>query len=141
MVQKGDRVRCRLVAQEFAGKDKREDLYAGAPPLAATRYVLSGCVSRGVRRTSTRKLMVLDIKKCILLRGGNAQGLCGTPSRRRQPRHGRIVSQIIVWHAGRSLQLVPFILEGVGWPRVRKMRIKPLQFLARRQEGGMDRTW
>ena len=30
-VNKGDRVRCRLVAQEFAGSDKREDLYAGTP--------------------------------------------------------------------------------------------------------------
>ena len=39
-VKKGDKVRCRLVAQEFAGSDKREDLYAGTPPLAATRYLL-----------------------------------------------------------------------------------------------------
>ena len=31
-VKKGDKVRCRLVAQEFAGSDKREDLYAGTPP-------------------------------------------------------------------------------------------------------------
>ena len=46
-VKKGDKVRCRLVAQEFAGNDKREDLYAGTPPLAATRYLLSDIVSRG----------------------------------------------------------------------------------------------
>ena len=46
-VNKGDKVRCRLVAQEFAGSDKREDLYAGTPPLAATRYLLSESVSRG----------------------------------------------------------------------------------------------
>ena len=32
---KGDKVRCRLVAQEFAGGDKREDLYAGTPPLSS----------------------------------------------------------------------------------------------------------
>ena len=31
-VKKGDRVRCRLVAQEFAGSDKREYLYAGTLP-------------------------------------------------------------------------------------------------------------
>ena len=46
-VNKGDKVRCRLVAQEFAGSDKREDLYAGTPPLFATRYLLSDSVSRG----------------------------------------------------------------------------------------------
>ena len=50
-VKKGDKVRCRLVAQEFAGSDKREDLYAGTPPLAATRYLLSDSVSRG-RKTN-----------------------------------------------------------------------------------------
>ena len=61
-----DRVRCRLVALEFAGKDKREYLYAGTPPLAATRYALSDCVSRGVSRRPTRKLMVLDTKKAFL---------------------------------------------------------------------------
>ena len=46
-VKKGDKVRCRLVAQEFAGNDEREDLYAGTPPLAATRYLLSDSVPRG----------------------------------------------------------------------------------------------
>ncbi len=46
-VKKGDKVRRRLVAQELAGNDKREDLYAGTPPLSATRYLLSDSVSRG----------------------------------------------------------------------------------------------
>ena len=32
VVQKGDKVRCRHVAQEFTGSDKRDDLYAGTPP-------------------------------------------------------------------------------------------------------------
>ena len=45
-VKKGDKVRCRLVAQEFAGSDKREDLYAGTPPLSPTRYLLSQRVER-----------------------------------------------------------------------------------------------
>ena len=45
--KKPDLVRCRLVAQEFAGSEKREDLYAGTPPMAATRYLLSDTVSRG----------------------------------------------------------------------------------------------
>ena len=45
-VKRGDKVRCRLVAQVFAGNDKREDLYAGTPPLSATRYLVSDSVSR-----------------------------------------------------------------------------------------------
>ena len=53
-VKKGDKVRCRLVAQEFAGKDKREDLYAGTPPLSATRYLLSDSVSMGIQRVRLR---------------------------------------------------------------------------------------
>ena len=58
-------VRCRPVAQEFAGIDKREDLYAGTPPSSATRYLLSDSVSRGKSRV-TRKLMVVDIKRAFL---------------------------------------------------------------------------
>ena len=67
-VDKGDQVRCRLVAQEFAGSDKREDLYAGTPPLSATRYLLSNTASRCRRVSSfpSRKLMVLDIKRAFL---------------------------------------------------------------------------
>mgnify|MGYP000446280345 FL=1 len=68
-VKKGDKVRCRLVAQEFAGSDKREDLYAGTPPLPATRYLLSDIVSRG-RRNGKGELMVVDIKRAFL------HGLC-----------------------------------------------------------------
>lgn len=57
-------VRCRLVAQEFA-HDKRDDLFAGTPPLAAARYVLSDCMSRG-RSSFKRSVMVLDVKKAFL---------------------------------------------------------------------------
>jgi len=67
-VDKGDQVRCRLVAQEFAGSEKREDLYAGTPPLSATRYLLSNTASRGRSYgvPPSRKLMVLDIKRAFL---------------------------------------------------------------------------
>ena len=67
-VDKGDQVRCRLVAQEFAGNDKRDDLYAGTPPLSATRYLLSNTASRCRWMSSflNRKLMVLDIKRAFL---------------------------------------------------------------------------
>jgi len=82
-VKKGEKVRCRLVALDVAGIDKREDLYAGTPPLSATRYLLSDSVSREERgntnkggtslqcvtpgrRRSSRKLMVVDIKRAFL---------------------------------------------------------------------------
>ena len=66
-VKKPNQVRCRLVAQEFAGSEKREDLYAGTPPMAATRYLLSDTVSRGRARVrQKRKLMVLDVKRAFL---------------------------------------------------------------------------
>ena len=68
--KKGDKVRCRFVAQEFAGSDKREDLYAGTPPLAATRYLISDSVSRGRKNRYRRKLMVVDVKRAFL------HGLC-----------------------------------------------------------------
>ena len=69
-VKKGGKVRCILVAQEFAGSDNGVYLYAGIPPLSATRYLLSDSVSRGKRRMNTRELMVVDIKRASL------HGLC-----------------------------------------------------------------
>ncbi len=65
--KKPNLVSCRLVAQEFAGSEKREDLYAGTPPMAATRYLLSDTVSRGRGAAGRRrKLMVLDVKRAFL---------------------------------------------------------------------------
>ena len=58
----GDRELC---AQEFAGKSKREDLFAGAPPLTAVRYVLSSAVSRG-RASVRQKIALVDTEKAFL---------------------------------------------------------------------------
>ena len=63
---KNPEVRCRLVAQEFATNDYRDDLFAGTPPLAAMRMLLSEAASRGRERSRRTKLMVLDIKKAFL---------------------------------------------------------------------------
>ena len=57
---KGDEVRCRFVAQEFAKGDPREDLFAGTPPLFAARMLVSRTASSPEPRCT---LMVLD---CIL---------------------------------------------------------------------------
>ncbi len=43
----GNGVRSRLVAQELASNDGRDDLFAGTPPLAAARYLLSDLASKG----------------------------------------------------------------------------------------------
>ena len=40
-VQKGEEVRCRCDAQEFAAGDPRTDLFAGIPPLFAARLLVS----------------------------------------------------------------------------------------------------
>ena len=45
-VLKGNLVRSRLVAQEFAGKDVRDDLFAATPPLSATKFVVSEVASK-----------------------------------------------------------------------------------------------
>ena len=50
-------VRSRLVVKQVRGADKREDVFAGTPPLAAMRYVLSRAASRG----KTRSIGVWDI--------------------------------------------------------------------------------
>ena len=61
------KVRCRLVAQEFAIEaDPMGVLLAPTPPLAATRWILSGAASRGRRGPGEERLMLLDFKKAFL---------------------------------------------------------------------------
>ena len=60
---KGDDVRCRLVAQEFARGDPREDLFAGTPPLFAARLLVSRTATR---RSRQHTLMVLDVSCAFL---------------------------------------------------------------------------
>ena len=64
-LKNGD-VKSRLVAQEFAGQEVRDDLFAGTPPLAATKMLLSDVASRGRAGPGHRKVMVLDIKRAFL---------------------------------------------------------------------------
>ena len=44
-VQKGPLVRFRLVAQEFAGTEERDDIFAATPPLFATKMCISDAAS------------------------------------------------------------------------------------------------
>ena len=57
--------KCRLVGQEFASRDKREDLFAGTPPLSAMRWLLSRAMSKG-RASRRPKIGILDIRKAFL---------------------------------------------------------------------------
>ena len=60
------RIRSRLVGQEFAHGERRDDLYAPTPPLAAARYLLSTCASRGKQGPGDYRVLLLDIKKALL---------------------------------------------------------------------------
>ena len=60
------RIRSRLVAQEFATQGDRDDLFAGTPPLAATKMILSELASSGRQGPGDHRLMVLDIKRAFL---------------------------------------------------------------------------
>ena len=58
-------IRSRLVAQEFASKDK-EGLFAATPPLGAARALLSIAASQGRWRPGHYQVMLLDVKKAFL---------------------------------------------------------------------------
>ena len=58
-------VRSRLVAQEFASKDK-EGLFAATPPLGAARALLSIAASQGRNRPGHHQVMLMDVKKAFL---------------------------------------------------------------------------
>ena len=60
------KVRSRLVGQEFAGKELRDDLFAATPPLAATRTILSLAASKQGSERGADRIMVLDVKKAFL---------------------------------------------------------------------------
>ena len=61
------KVRSRLVAQEFATEaDPMGELFAPTPPLAATRWIMSGAASRGKHGPGEERLMLLDFKKAFL---------------------------------------------------------------------------
>ena len=59
-------VRCRLVGQEFAKGEVRDDLFAATPPLTATRLMLSALASRGRKGPGSHRVMLLDVKKAFL---------------------------------------------------------------------------
>ena len=65
-MQTGDIVRSRLVAQEFAGGDDRDDIFAATPPLFATKLRISDAASKGDGGKGEGALMVLDVTRAFL---------------------------------------------------------------------------
>ena len=59
------KVRSRLVGQEFAHGERRDDLYAPTPPQAAARFLLSTCAGQGKRGPGQKSILLLDIKKAF----------------------------------------------------------------------------
>ena len=60
------KVRSKLVGQEFAHGERRDDICAPTPPSAAARFLLSTCASRGKRGQGDCRILLLDIKKAFL---------------------------------------------------------------------------
>ena len=56
-------VKCTLVAQEFATKNEREDLFAGTSPQMATKFLLSELVSRGRGGPGDYRITIINIKR------------------------------------------------------------------------------
>jgi len=65
-ILKDSGVRSRLVAQEFAHQGDRDDIFAGTPPLAATKFLISDMASRGARGPGGCRMMILDVKRAFL---------------------------------------------------------------------------
>jgi hypothetical protein len=63
---KNGKMKGRLVAQEFAKGSNRDDIFAGTPPLMASRLVLSDTASRSKTGITSRRLAILDVKRAFL---------------------------------------------------------------------------
>ncbi len=88
----GDLVRSRFVAQEFASGDPREDLFAGTPPLFASRLVVSTTASRRQRGWS---LMALDIGCAFLYAKATRELYIELPDADPLARDGRHVGRLL----------------------------------------------
>ena len=55
----------RLCGREFNSSGPRDDLFAGTPPLVATKLLISECATKAQSREAYR-LMVLDVKRAFL---------------------------------------------------------------------------
>ena len=65
--QKGDKVRSRLVCQDFnTDKGHNDEMFAATPPLLASRWLVSLVASQGAYGLGPTRLMALDFSKAFL---------------------------------------------------------------------------
>ena len=66
--QKGDKVRCRLVCQDFnTDKGRNDEMFAATPPLLASRWLVSLVASQGSYGLGPTRLMALDFSKAFFI--------------------------------------------------------------------------
>ena len=91
-VQKGSAVRCRLVVQEVA-YDKRDDLFAGTPPLGAMRHLLSSAMSQG-SRSWDQKVCIVDVRRAFLHGEAERDIFIELPEQDPQAKGGKCVGKL-----------------------------------------------
>ena len=79
-------IRCRLVAQEFARGETRDDLFAATPPLFAMKSIISD-VATNVNSADPKCLMRIDVTAAFFLYGETERELY-IELPRRDPRAG-----------------------------------------------------
>ena len=103
---KGDEVRCRFVAQEFAKGDPREDLFADTP-LFSRQDCLSAEPSSPEPRCT---LMVLDVSCAFFFLRTSTDGCASSCQQKIQE-----ASVGKLWRSLRSLYMGPAMLLKFGW--------------------------
>ena len=86
-VNKGHKVRCRLVAQELGLGGRLDELFVGTPSLGAVRLAMHHASRRG----SDRKLMLLDVKCAVLYGKMERSAYIELPEQDPRAREGDVV--------------------------------------------------
>ena len=74
------KVRCRLVAQELAFRERMDDLFSGTPSFSAVKMALAHASIKEKRK----KLLVMDVKCAFLYAPAKAEDLHRASIERRQ---------------------------------------------------------
>jgi len=88
-------VRSRLVGQEFARGEVRDDLFAATPPLLASRMLLSATASRSRHGPGDHRIMLLDVKKAFLYGKIQRKVYIELPKEDPKSESGRYVGRLI----------------------------------------------
>jgi len=119
--KKGERMKSRLVAQEFAHGD-RDDIFAATPPLMASRFVISNAASRGRRGDTTRRLCVMDVKRAFLYGDIEEEIYIELPDEDPMKAKGYVGKLVKAMYGTRSAPLI--------WQKVVRRKMKEMGFSA-----------